>query len=311
MKTNWSQSASTDIEQSLNPQTGMDAVTLRVGDLELMSSYYQNALALTPIEEASTGRITNRILGRGDQPMLRLAHTPDLPAGNRNDAGLYHTAFLFETPASLSATVYRAAQDPRSQFVGSADHLVSEAFYFTDPEGNGIELYTDRDRSEWKYSGNELKMATLPLDPNRYLSEHLTEEAVQASAALPGKVGHVHLQVGDIETARKFYVDILGFDVTTDSYPGALFASAGGYHHHLGMNTWHSAGAGPRAASLGLGELAITVPERADLDSVAARLLNNGLAFADDGRSITVKDPWGTEVRLSLPGIRVADLLTR
>lgn len=299
-----------DIARVLNPNTAMDAVTLCVGDLELMSSYYANALALEPVEERANGRRVHRVLGRGTTPMVRLVSTPDLPAVDRREAGLFHTAFLFEDRQSLAATVYRAAQDSRSRFVGSSDHLVSEAFYFTDPEGNGIELYIDRPRSEWSYApGGELRMATEYLDPNAFLREHLDQSVVDSAPRLPGLVGHVHLQVGDIDRARDFYVDTLGFETTVGSYPGALFAAAGGYHHHVAMNTWNSRGVGPRASRLGLGDVAVTVPAREDLDSLVARLKAKGTAFADDGRSVSAKDPWGTQVTVSLPDTGVEDLL--
>ena len=298
-------------ERIINPATTMDAVTLRVGDLELMSGYYSDALALTPLEERSRGGEVHRVLGRGATPMMRLVHTPDLPVVDPGEAGLFHTAFLFDSAPSLAATVYRAAQDPRSRFAGSSDHLVSEAFYFADPEGNGIELYTDRPRSQWQHANGELQMSTLYLDPNTYLQQHLTQDAVDAAPALAGRVGHVHLQVGDIDTARSFYVDALGFETTVSSYPGALFASAGGYHHHLGMNVWNSRGAGPRAARLGLGDVAVIVPTRADLDAIAARLRARGLVFGDSGTSLTTIDPWGTQVTLSVPGTTTEELLHR
>lgn len=298
-------------DRIISAGTTMDAVTLRVGDLDLMTGYYSDAIALVPLEERARGREVHRVLGRGGTPMMRLVHTPDLPAGNPREAGLFHTAFLFDDPGSLAATVYRAALDPRSRFTGAADHLVSEAFYFTDPEGNGIELYVDRPRDQWQHADGELQMATLPLDPNAYLETHLTREAIDAGPALAGRIGHVHLQVGDLATARDFYVDTLGFEVTVASYPGALFAAAGGYHHHLGMNTWNSRGAGPRAARLGLGNLAITVPTRDDLDAITARLRARGWAFGDTGRTIEVADPWNTHVTLSLPGTTTDELLAR
>ncbi|GAA1468808.1 VOC family protein [Microbacterium thalassium] len=299
-------------ERIINPDTAMDAVSLRVGDLELMSTYYADALALDPIEERARGREVHRVLGRGDVPMVRLIHTPGLPGVDPREAGLFHTAFLFDDAPSLAATVYRAAQDPRTRFTGSSDHLVSEAFYFTDPEGNGIELYTDRPREQWQHDiGGELKMATLYLDPNDYLRRHLTQEAVDAGPALAGRVGHVHLQVGDVSTARDFYIDTIGFETTVSSYPGALFASAGGYHHHVAMNIWNSRGAGPRAARLGLGDVAVTVPARADLDALAARLRTTGVDFGDDGRTIVTRDPWGTQVTVALPGTTTDELLSR
>jgi len=289
----------------------MDAVTLRVGDLALMTGYYSDAIGLLPLQERSRGHEVHRVLGRGSTPMIRLVHTPDLPVGNPREAGLFHTAFLFEDPASLAATVYRAALDPRSHFTGAADHLVSEAFYFIDPEGNGIELYVDRPREQWTRARGELQMATLPLDPNAYLRAHLTRPAIDQGPALAGRIGHVHLQVGDIATARDFYVDTLGFEATVASYPGALFAAAGGYHHHLGMNTWNSRGAGPRAARLGLGNLSITVPTPDDLDAITARLRARGWAYGHTGSSIEVADPWNTDVTISLPGASIDDLLAR
>ena len=289
----------------------MDAVTLRVGDLDTMSDYYASALALTPIEEQARGREVHRVLGRGDAPLVRLVHTPGLPEASPRDAGLFHTAFLFADRPSLAATVYRSAQDPRSRFAGSSDHLVSEAFYFTDPEGNGIELYFDRPRDEWQYVEGNLQMDTIFLDPNRFLNEHLDEAVLAAATQQEGKIGHVHLQVGDIPTARAFYVDGLGFEATVQDYPGALFASAGGYHHHVAMNTWNSRGAGPRAAGLGLGDVAITLPEREDLDALTARLRERGIAFADTGSTVVVDDPWGTQVTLALPGASAEELLAR
>jgi len=298
-------------DQILSADTTMGAVTLRVGDLEEMSSYYSQAFAMEPLEEATRGREIHRVLGRGETPLVRLIHTPDLPVVDPRQAGLFHTAFLFDTPESLSATVYRAAQDPRSRFAGSSDHLVSEAFYFTDPEGNGVELYTDRPRETWNRHGNQIEMDTIYLDPNAYLQKHLTEATFNAGPSLAGTVGHVHLQVGDVATAKAFYVDALGFETTQSGYPGALFASAGGYHHHIAMNVWNSRGAGPRAASLGLGDVSITLPSREDLDALAVRLRDRRIQFEADGRSVTVKDPWGTQVTLALPDLTTEELMSR
>ena len=307
-----STSARTVGEQHLSADLAMDAVTLRVGDLELMSSYYENALALQPIEErARVGGEVHRVLGRGDVPFFRLVATPGLPGVDPSQAGLFHTAILFEDQASLAGTVLRAAQDPRSRFAGTGDHLVSEAFYFTDPEGNGIELYWDRPRDQWQWNNGQVAMDSLFIDPNAYLSEHLTDEVGADPGMRPGIVGHVHLQVGDVEAARRFYIDTLGFEVTAGNHPGALFAAAGGYHHHVAMNTWNSAGAGPRAAALGLADVAITVPGREDLDALVTRLRGAGLSYADQGRSVRVEDPWGTPVTLSLPGTGTEELLGR
>jgi len=298
-------------ERLLADDTSMGAVTLRVGDLENMSAYYATAFAMQPLEERSRGREVHRVLGRDATPLVRLIHTPDLPGVDPRQPGLFHTAFLFADEAGLAATVYRAAQDPRSRFAGSSDHHVSEAFYFTDPEGNGVELYRDRPRTDWVRNNGRIHMTTAYLDPNAYLQRFLSQESLDAGPSASGKVGHVHLQVGDIETAQAFYVDALGFGITTNEYPGALFASAGGYHHHIAMNTWNSAGAGPRAASLGLGEVSVTVPTPEEITALEARLTARAMPFSSDGRTVTVSDPWGTVVTVSLPDLSTDELLAR
>jgi catechol 2,3-dioxygenase len=298
-------------ERVINPAASMGAVTLRVGDLEMMSSYYSNAFAMEPVQDRAAGKEVHRVLGRGQTPLVRLIHTPDLPIGNQRQAGLFHTAFLLRDQASLAATVYRAAQESAGHFVGSSDHLVSEAFYFTDPEGNGVELYTDRPREEWVRDGSQIRMAGGRLDPNEYLHTHLDQTAVDAGASLPGIVGHVHLQVGDLTTAQSFYVDALGFEITQSGFPGALFASAGGYHHHIAMNTWNSRGAGPRAARLGLGNVAVTVPGAEDISALRARLTARSIPFTGNSRTISAHDPWGTRVTVSVPDLTPDELLTQ
>jgi catechol 2,3-dioxygenase len=295
----------------LNADTTMGAVTLRVGNLETMSSYYSDAFAMQPLEERSRGREVHRVLGRGATPLVRLIHAPDLPGVDPRQPGLFHTAFLFESASSLAATVYRAAQHPGGRFVGSSDHFVSEAFYFTDPEGNGVELYTDRPRDRWEITAGQIRIDTSYLDPNAFLQSHLTQAGLDAGPAQAGSVGHVHLQVGDLETARAFYIDALGFEATQTGYAGAIFASAGGYHHHIAMNVWNSRGSGPRAASLGLGDVAITATSTEELDALVARLRARSIPFNSDGRSVSVTDPWGTHVTVALPDLSTEELLAR
>lgn len=279
----------------LSPGTDVDAVTLHVGDLEGQSAYYRDAVGLSTLMEGEGVRV----LGRGSTPVLRLRHTPGLPRPSRGQAGLFHTAILFDDEPDLAAAVLSTARHPRSQFVGSADHLVSNAFYFTDPEGNGIELYADRDRSQWSWTGNRVVMDSRRLDPQEFLERHLTERAIEVMGEAHAKVGHVHLQVGDIDLASQFYVDALGFE-TTAEVPGALFVSAGGYHHHLAVNVWNSRGAGPRASTIGLGEVSITVPTREDVEAAAARLRHRGVDVRDDGRSVTTQDPWRNSITLTV-----------
>jgi catechol 2,3-dioxygenase len=191
-----------------------------------------------------------------------------------------------------------AQRHPRT-FTGSADHLVSKAFYFTDPEGNGVELYWDRDRTEWSWTHGRVEMNSLRLDPNDFLRDHLDQAALTAADVRPASVGHVHLSVGDIPSARRFYVDQLGFE-TTAELGEALFVSAGRYHHHMAMNTWNSAGAGRRRQTLGLGLVRIELPEADDLGALGERLAHHHVALADDGRTVRFEDPWANRVEVSV-----------
>lgn len=289
----------------LAPATVMDAVTLYVRDLDGMTAFYRDVIALevldvlAPDEHQGHDRSATVTLGRAGVPVVVLRHTPDLPPPAPGQAGLFHTAIVFDTRAALAAAVASVARKAPQTFTGSADHLVSEAFYFTDPEGNGIELYWDRDPSLWERDGNLVKMDTLRLDPNAYLQDNLTEAGLENPVkAGQATIGHVHLQVGDIPTAEKFYVDALGFEIT-GTFHGALFVAAGGYHHHMAMNTWNSAGAGPRAATIGLGEVAIQVPTADDVAALRERLDFHGVQQRDDGQTLAFEDPWRNLVRVT------------
>lgn len=286
--------------QDLLPDdTGMGVVTLAVRDLDAMINFYHSGLGLTVLDQ----RKGTAVLGRQGTPVLQLDQDGILAYASPRAAGLYHTAFLFENPAELASAVASVARKYPTQFQGSSDHLVSEAFYFGDPEGNGVEMYVDRPRSEWTIKPNgEVDMATLALDPNRYLQQHLTEAGAAAVADTPASIGHVHLKVGDIATAREFYVDTLGFAVTNEYGTQALFVSAGGYHHHLGMNTWESRGATERTPALGLGEVTVTLPgDTPDaLGALDERLAARGIAREFDGRELMVWDPWKNKVRVTL-----------
>lgn len=278
----------------LAPGTQMGAVTLKVADLNNMIRYYTQALPLEVIAQEGG----SAIIGRGSRPLVILEHSPELEHASQRAAGLFHTAILFETETALAAAVYSVAQYAPRSFTGSSDHLVSKAFYFNDPEGNGIELYWDRHRSEWSWVHGEVEMATLFLDPNQYLRDYLTEDAIENPAIGDATIGHVHLQVGDVASARKFYVDWLGFDATNANTPGALFVSAGGYHHHMAMNVWNSQGSGRRQNTLGLGEVDIVLPTKDEIGEVAERVKHYGVQVADDGQTLRFEDPWANVLRL-------------
>jgi catechol 2,3-dioxygenase len=279
----------------LASDTAMGPVTLLVADLDNMVAYYRDAITLSVMNE-TPGRIT---LGRGSTPVVILEHSPELRQASPGQAGLFHTAILFDSERALAAAVYSVATRYPGTFTGSADHLVSKAFYFNDPENNGIELYWDRARTEWSWTHGSIEMATLFLDPNAFLQEHLTEEVVENPIYGNAVVGHVHLSVGDTVTAREFYVDRLGFEVTTDWSGQALFVSAGQYHHHMAMNVWNSKGAGRRQRTLGLGQVDIVVPTADDLGALTERMTHFGVATRDDGQTLSIDDPWANLIRVT------------
>ena len=279
----------------LAADTGMGAVTLRVGNLDASIAYYRDAVTLDLISH--DGPVA--VLGRGATPTVILQHAPELAAAEPRSAGLFHTAILFETQADLAAAVYSVATRHPGTFTGSADHLVSQAFYFTDPEGNGIELYWDRDRTLWSWTHGQVEMASLALDPNAFITEHLTERGLATPAAGPAVVGHVHLSVGDVASAREFYVNRLGFEATAMFGPSALFVSAGGYHHHMAMNTWNSSGAGRRRLALGLDVVSIVVPSVDDVGALGERMLHFGVDTRYDGQTLSFDDPWANRIQVS------------
>lgn len=295
----------------LAADTSMGAVTLDVADLDAMTAYYRDGVGLEVLttEHAHDGEPATVTLGRTRRdgadraatgiPLVVLRHSPTLKHAGPREAGLFHTAILFETQAALAAAVATVAQRHPGSFTGSSDHLVSQAFYFDDPEGNGVELYWDRDRTEWSWVHGRIEMSTLFLDPNAFLQQHLTDAALAAHATAPAVIGHVHLSVGDVANAKRFYVEQLGFDLTGSFGGQAIFVSAGGYHHHMAMNVWRSQGAGRRQPALGLGRIDIVLPHADEIGALGERLRHFGHEVRDDGRTVVVDDPWGNLLRVT------------
>ncbi len=274
----------------LPANTMMGAVTLWVADLDLMIRYYRDGVGLDLISMESD----RAVLGFKNLEIVILEHKPVMKHASPHEAGLFHTAILFPTEAALAKAVYSVAQNFPGRFTGSADHLVSKAFYFDDPEGNGVELYWDRDRSEWSWVHGSIEMDTIMLDPNQYLKEHLTNEPVPEEK----RVGHVHLSVGSIPAAEEFYIKMLGFEKTLNWGSQALFVSAGGYHHHMAMNTWRSKGAGKRQLALGLGNIEIKLENKDQLAETKDRLEFHSLETRINQDSVQVRDPWGNLITL-------------
>lgn len=254
-------------------------VRLVVRDLTRVADFYAHALGLEKL--ASDGAEVT--LGAGDRALVELQGDTAARVRSPREAGLFHTAFLMPSRADLGAWVHHASET-RLPVQGASDHLVSEAIYFADPEGNGIEIYADRPRSGWTNPDGSIKMATDPLD--------VPDLAAAARAPWKGApqgavVGHVHLQVGNVPEAEAFYSGTLGFDVMAH-YPGAAFYGSGGYHHHLATNIWNSRGAGRREGGTGLASVEI-LADAAELDRIATR----------SGGATRIADPWGTEIVLT------------
>ena len=275
----------------LPSDTRLGAIRLRVGDVGLLRDFYERAIGLRPT--ASGDGVT--ALGSGDGALVELVSDPDAPTRPPRTTGLFHLALLVPTRGDL-ATALRRVFEAGWHLSGASDHLVSEALYLSDPEGNGIELYRDRPREEWPHEGDEVAMATLPLDLEGLLSD---PEGDTAAPMPEGTVlGHVHLQVADLDSAAAFWVDTLGLDVTASLYPGALFVSAGGYHHHVGLNTWAGVGAPrPPAGARGLDRFEVVLPDAASLDEARARVAAAADVREEEG-GVVAEDPSGNAMLL-------------
>ncbi len=266
---------------------------LRVRDLAAMRRFYTDLLKLTTIRES----VDEVVLGVDGVALLHLIHRPMAPLAGSSGAGLYHTAFLMPSRADFARWLVHAAL-MRTQFTGFADHHVSEASYLDDPEGNGIEVYSDRPASAWLWVGDSVSMGTdrLDIDDIVKLTDTTRDQYDVAPKAL--RIGHMHLRVGDIARGRAFYEGLIGMERTRER-AGAAFLSSGRYHHHLGINAWQSEGAGARnAAETGLAWFSLAVTDDALLAECKQRLAKAGMASDIVTTGFAVADPWGTQVRM-------------
>jgi len=268
--------------------TRIGRVRLQVADLQRSLEWYGHVLGFRMVEQ----RARFAALGLPDGTVLvELQEKPGVASvARRPRLGLYHYAILLPDRAALGRFVAHLGEIGAQ--AGASDHFVSEALYLSDPDGLGIEVYADRPRSSWRHRERELVMATEPLD----IGDVVRAGAGEHWQGMPDGtvIGHVHLHVRDIESAAAFYHDALGFDKVVWSYPGALFLSAGGYHHHLGTNTW-AAGAAPAGADdARLLEWELILPTARDVAAASASLASAGHPAADG----LVLDPWGTALRI-------------
>lgn len=278
--------------QPLPTATAVGAVRLQVASLERSVAYYTQVLGLV-VRDRSEGQAS---LGPDDDGAI-LVHLSEKPGATRADArphtGLYHFAVLVPDRLTLGAFVRHLSES--GVRAGAGDHLVSEAFYLTDPDGLGIEVYADRPRETWRRQGRELMMATDPVDVRDLL--RAAGDTPWSGMPAGTVMGHVHLHVGDTTRAAAFYGDALGFDRMVWSYPGALFFGADGYHHHVGTNTW----AGPRATAPAADDAqllswTLELPDGAALAALATQVAASGAEVTRTNAGFETRDPWGTTV---------------
>lgn len=249
-------------------------VSLRSRDAAALATYYKSILGLSEMRNGA-GTIG---LGAGGCELLEIEEDKALRPDDPRSAGLFHTAFLLPSRADLAQWVHHASQT-RIKIDGASDHLVSEALYLTDPEGNGIEIYADRDPTTWQSTQGDIAMATDPLDIQSLMAELEPGDAGWQGAPDGTVIGHVHLRVGDPAVAEQWWRETMGFETMARYGTQAVFLATGGYHHHIGANSWRSAGAGRREddrTGLGFVELSSRLAEREE----------------------SLRDPWGTQVKV-------------
>lgn len=278
----------------LPAETRLGPVRLQVADLARSIAYYQDTVGF---------RVLNREPGTAalaphgeDTALIELRERPGaLTVLRRGLLGLYHYAILLPDREALGRFVAHLSET--GTYAGMSDHKVSEAVYLTDPDGLGIEVYADRPRNSWRFEERQLTMATDPLNVESLLEAAGGKKWTGVPAGTV--IGHVHLYVGDIAQAEAFYHQGLGLDKIVWSYPGALFLSAGGYHHHLGTNTW-AAGASPATDDdARLLEWTVRVPTAKDAEDAARSIESAGNAVKFDDEGWVATDPWGTKLRLT------------
>ncbi|SIP95130.1 catechol 2,3-dioxygenase [Rhizobium sp. RU35A] len=271
----------------------VDTAHLVVEDLDRVSGFYRDIIGLTPIEGSASGQV----LGVSGVPLLTLSTDRTVARAPRTAAGLFHTAFLVPNRRALGAWLAHAAH-AGVRLDGASDHLVSEAIYLSDPEGNGIEIYRDRTPMEWTYlADGTVQMATDRLDLQALYDS--APKGAWGGMEDGTAIGHIHLQVGNIPEADSFYRDVLGLKIMA-RYPGASFFATGGYHHHVAANIWNSRGAGTRSTGMtGLANYTLKFNDPAELKRALASLERLEIAATRSAGGWSLKDPWGIGLTLS------------
>jgi catechol 2,3-dioxygenase len=271
----------------------VQSVTLRVRDLDLMTAFYTRMIGLDLLARDGA----SATLGKDGVTLLTLLAKPSDRPDNKVSAGLYHTAFLMPDRHALGEWLIYAYLNG-APFTGFADHLVSEALYLDDPEGNGVEVYADRSPLGWTWDKDRIVMASNELDADNLVAGIPRDKKTSYSAPSGFRIGHVHLRVGDVAKAEDFYIGAAGLDLTAlIGGNSAAFFSNGRYHHHVGSNVWQSRGAGQRPDAMsGLEDVSFTTAPDL-MDGLRGRLSARGVDFQEQGDTIHAVDPWGTKIR--------------
>jgi catechol 2,3-dioxygenase len=267
----------------------VDALALRVEDLEEAATFYSSVVGLQPMERHDEGAV----LGAGDDELLHLLEAPDAAPRRMTQAGLFHAAFRVPTRADLAAALARVRGEWR--LAGASDHQVSEALYLTDPEGNGVEIYRDRPRESWPAPDDgSVGMTTDPLD----LAELAADGPPKPEERVPdgADLGHVHLEATERRASERFHVEGLGMRVRDRYGDDAVFLAYGDYHHHVGVNTWNRRT--EPAGGRGLAWFQMQVPDEDAVAAVAADLEELGVAVEGGASGVAVRDPDGIRVRV-------------
>lgn len=280
----------------------VSSIQLRTANLARLRDFYVDVLGLEPVDDEKG---TLELFADTDlEPLVTIEELPGATPRPEFTTGLYHVAFLMPNRKELARMMARLA-GKRYPLQGYADHGVSEAIYLADPDGNGIELYADRPREEWPLKNGELEMFTHSLDLENLLSEVGDADSAWQGIHPETTIGHIHLQVSDLSKSGPFYHDILGYDIVQKNFPGALFLSTGGYHHHVGLNTWNSKGAlAPPEGSTGLMRFCVQTADLITLRHLQVQFLHKEVQFEEvpsennSMPSLLVHDPDGMEIEI-------------
>ncbi|MFD4929549.1 VOC family protein [Peribacillus butanolivorans] len=272
------------------PVTFVREVSINVMHLDNAIRFYQDIIGLQLLKKTDRKAV---LTTDGKTPLLTLEQPADVIPKEGRTTGLYHFALLLPTRADLSIFLRHLLQTEYR--FGASDHDVSEALYITDPDGNGIEVYWDRPTSDWKWSNGEVAMGTDPLDGNSLLAESDAEWNGLPAGTL---MGHIHLHVADLRKTEEFYMLGLGFTIV-NRFGGALFTSTGGYHHHIGLNTWNGVGApAPKKNSVGLNWYSLVFADEEARNKVIEKLNKIGAEATKEDGFYVITDPSGNEIHL-------------